>query len=832
VATRIPLSWLRDYVDIKVSPAELAERLFQAGLEVEEIHRIPAELDWAKVYVGQAVLVALHPDADRLRLVTVEYGAAEPITVVTGAPNIVQGAKVILALAGSRLYNGHSDKHEITTLKPTKMRGIESAGMVCSGLELGLSDEHEGIVILPDDAPVGKPLLEYLGDHVLELELTPNLGRALSVIGTAREVAALTWAEGARVCYPADNMTATGAPLTELTVTVEDAELCPRYSGLLVRGVKLGPSPSWMQQRLSLAGMRPVNNIVDITNYVMLEWGQPLHAFDVHKVAGGKIVVRCAKPGETLRGINHNQYQLDEKMLLICDAEQPIAVAGVMGGLNTEVGDEGTADIFIESAHFAPLSVRRTARLLGLHTDASHRFERTVDPAGTLRAARRAAALMHELAGGEIAEGAVDVYSQPLPLKQLRLTVRQTERILGLRLEMAVMSELLQRLEFEVAAAEDGASLLVTVPSYRNDVKIEEDLIEEVARMYGYDNLPMTLLAEPLPKERRNTAWEFDLRLREIMVGLGLSEVVNYSLISGKLHEQLWLAPATARATGWQPYERSREPLKVINPLSSEREYLRMSLLPGLLETLRKNLSNREAVAIFELAHVFYSNGTDQLPDEPLRLSGLISGPRQPRSYYHPNGATAMDFFDAKGVVEGLLHHLHLPDLSYAPLADASGLLHPGRSAAVSVGGQQVGVVAELHPDAAEVWGLPTPPARVVLFDLDATALFAAVGSDVARYQPVSRYPTVQQDLALVVDESVAAGRVQQLIAQTGGNLVKAVTLFDIYSGPQVPAGKKSLAYSLSFQALDRQLTDDEVIKVRQRIVARLGKEVGATLRG
>ncbi len=832
MATRIPLSWLRDYVDIKVSPAELAERLFQAGLEVEEVHRIPAELDWAKVYVGHAVAVAPHPDADRLRLVTVEYGAAEPITVVTGAPNIVQGAKVILALAGSRLYNGHSDKHEITTLKPTKMRGIESAGMVCSGLELGLSDEHEGIVILPDDAPVGKPLLEYLGDHVLELELTPNLGRALSMIGTAREVAALTWAEGARVCYPADDLTATGAPLTELTVTVEDAELCPRYSGLLVRGVKLGPSPSWMQQRLTLAGMRPVNNIVDITNYVMLEGGQPLHAFDVHKLAGGKIIVRRAKADETLLGINHNQYQLDEKMLLICDAEQPIAVAGVMGGLNTEVGDEGTADIFIESAHFAPLSVRRTARLLGLHTDASHRFERTVDPTGTLRAARRAAELMHELAGGEIAAGAVDVYPQPLPLKQLRLTVRQTERILGLHLEMAVMGELLQRLEFGVAAGEDGASLLVTVPSYRNDVKIEEDLIEEVARMYGYDNLPMTLLAEPLPKERRNTAWEFDLRLREIMVGLGLSEVVNYSLISGKLHEQLWSAPSTAGLTGWQPYERSREPLKVINPLSSEREYLRMSLLPGLLETLRKNLSNREAVAIFELAHVFYSNGSDQLPDEPLRLSGLISGPREPRSYYHPNGAAAMDFFDAKGVVGGLLHHLHLPDLSYAPLADASGLLHPGRSAAVSVGGKLLGVVAELHPDAAEVWGLPTPPERVLLFDLDATALFAAVASDVARYQPVSRYPTVQQDLALVVDESVAAGRVQQLIAQTGGNLVKAVTLFDIYSGPQVPAGKKSLAYSLSFQALDRQLTDDEVVKVRQRIVARLGKEVGATLRG
>ncbi len=835
----IPLRWLGDYVPLKVTPEELARRLATAGLAVEEIRRFPAELDWDKVYVGQVVKLDRHPDADRLILATVNYGQPQPLTVVTGAPNLHEGAKVPFAMSGAQLYNGHSEAHEITVLRPTKMRGIMSEGMVCSELELGISDEHEGIMLLPDDAPVGVPLLDYLGDYVIELELTPNLGRALSAIGTAREVAALTWEEGARVHYPEDVLHASGPDMAnDVTVTAEDVDLCPRYSGLLVRGVKVGPSPAWMQERLLKAGMRPINNVVDISNYVMLEWGQPLHTFDLQKCVGKQIIVRRARPGETVEGIDHTIYKLDEQMLLICDAEKPIGIAGVMGGANSEI-DESSHDIFIESAHFAPLSVRRTARRLGLHTEASHRFERTVDPAGTLRAARRCAEFLREVASGEIANGEVDIYPNPQLLKQITLITREVARLVGMEFSLTAIMDLLARLEFGLEPPADGQSVLVTVPSYRNDVNIPADLVEEVARMYGYDNLPTTSLDTPLPPEHPNRSWEFEERVRDIMTGLGLDEVINYSLQSRRDIDLLWQQPdeviGEAGGVGltWFPADRKREPLRLFNPLSSEREYLRVSLLPGLFHNLADNLRHSERVALFEIAHVFYSNGDEQLPDEPHRLSGVMCGPREPRSRYYPNGGEPLDYFDAKGIVEGLLTHLEFADVAFSHVQDASGLLHSGRSAAVLVNGLMVGIVAEMHPAAAAQWDLPSPPQRVALFDLDADALFTlTMQAAEQKYRPISKFPTVRQDLALIVDENVPAGQVQRLIEQTGGRNLAAATLFDVYTGAPIPPGKKSLAYSLTFQSYKSTFSEEEINNLRGRIVARLNKEVGAVLRG
>lgn len=835
----IPLSWLAEYVPVKVTAEELARRLQTAGLAVEEIKRFPEELDWDKVYVGQVTKIAPHPDADRLTLATVEYGQAQPITVVTGAPNLHEGAKVPLALAGAKLYNGHSEAHEIAVLKPTKMRGIMSEGMVCSELELGISGEHEGIMLLPDDAPLGTPLLEYLGDYVLDLELTPNLGRALSMIGTAREVAALTWDEGARVTYPEDALHPTGADMAEdVSVTVEDTDIAPRYSGLLVRGVKIGSSPAWMQERLIKAGERPINNVVDISNYVMLEWGQPLHTFDLAKCASKQIIVRRARAGETVEGINHVSYQLEAGMLVIADAEKPVGIAGVMGGANSEIDDSTTA-VFIESAHFAPLSVRRTARRLGLHTDASHRFERTVDPAGTMRAARRCAELLREIAGGEIASGAVDIYPNPPTPKRILLTTREVARLVGMDFSLTAIMDLLARLEFGLEPQADGQSVMVTVPSYRNDVNIPADLVEEVARMYGYDNLPTTNLDTPLPPEHPNHSWDFEWRVREVMAGLGLDEVINYSLQSRRDIDLLWQQPneviSELGGVGrtWFPADNKREPLRLFNPMSSEREWLRVSLLPGLFHNLADNVRRSERVAIFELAHVFYSNGDEQLPNEPRRLSGVLCGPREMRNLYNPGDSEMLDYFDAKGIIEGLLAHLEFTDVTFSHVQDASGLLHPGRSAAVLVNGLMVGIVAEMHPAAAERWDLPAPPARIAMFDLDADALFDLTQQAAeTKYRPISKYQTVQQDLALIVDANVAAGKVQRLIEQTGGKNLASATLFDVYSGAPIPEGKKSLAYSLTFQSYERTFTDDEITKLRGRIVARLNKEVGAVLRG
>ena len=866
---RVPLSWLKDYVEITLPIEELAHRLTMAGIEVAAIERIglPAptkapsphhtwraeeggkrpHLAWDrdKIVIGEIVEIKPHPNADRLVLAVVDYGAEEYETVVTGAPNLFPylgverpGLKVAFALEGARLYDGHAAGWEVMVLKRAKIRGVPSRGMVCSEKELGISENHETIIILDDDAPVGMPLADYMGDAVLELDLTPNLGRCLSILGVAREVAALTGqrlsvSASQRLRYDAATLRRHDAcPFVEIEIA--DPDLCSRYSAALVRGVKVGPSPSWMQRRLTLAGLRPINNIVDVTNYVMLELGQPLHAFDYDKLAKGKgqgakgvptIIVRRAQPGETITTLDGIERELTEGMLLITDPSGPIAIAGVMGGLETEVSEE-TTNVLIEGANFNNINIRRTSQALKLRSEASLRFERGLDPELTVPALVRASELMRQLAGGTIAEGIADAYPIKPEKKVIELTADEVERILGIEIPTEEIVRILRALEFEVneervTSNEDVpvTRLLVTVPSYRLDVSIPADLIEEIARVYSYDRIPATLLRDTLPKQRMNWALRGEERVRDILVGCGLTEVINYSLTSlesiGKLTPD-----------GGQVDE--SQYLKLANPLTSEREYMRRSLMPGLLETLRSNLRHTDRVAIFEIGRVYLSQGEEELPEEPRRLGIAMSGPRLPRSWLSGD-RDEMNFFDLKGIVETLLRRLGITDYAFTPTTHPT--FHPGRVAELrlpAVGHQPLAILGEVHPLVRENFDLP--PQRVCLMELDLEMLLEAVPSE-RYYQPISKFPAVIQDIALIVDEDVPAKQVHDLILQAGGKLLTDAVLFDLYRGEPIPPGKKSLAYSLTFQAHDRTLTEEEVKRIRERIRRQLKREIGAELR-
>lgn len=819
---RVPLSWLKEYVDIVLPVPELAERMTLAGLEVESTKRIGAEWGRDKIVVGEIVEVRPHPNADRLTIAVVDHGASEPEAVVTGAANIKigdHGQKVAFARTGARLIDGYSEERRYVKLKPTKIRGVRSAGMVCSEKELGLSDEHEGILILDDDAPVGVPLQDYLGDTVLDIDLTPNLGRCLSIIGVAREVAALT---GQPLKLTEPTMKAGGAPIAgQIELEIADPDLCSRYSAALIKGVKVGPSPLWMQQRLRAAGMRSINNIVDITNYVMLEWGQPLHAFDYDRLRGRGdgdnpvIIVRRARPGERITTLDGVERQLESEMLLITDGGGPVAIAGVMGGLETEIGLSAT-NVLLESANFNNLNNRRTSELLKLPSEASLRFGRGLPPETTVIAARRASEYMRQLAGGVIADGIADAYPVKPAAKTIALAAAEAERLLGIKLSRQRIVEILESLGFTCEPGKRAAPIHVTVPYYRLDVEIAADLVEEVARIYGYDEIPDTLLRDELPPQRRNLALEGEQRVRALLVGSGLAEVITYSLTN--LQSVAKLDP-TQEAVDAANY------IRLANPLTSEREYMRRTLMNSLLETLRDNLRFNDRVDIFEIARVYLPQPDQELPDEPRRLGIAMSGPRHDAHWTGASDET-LDFYDLKGVVETLLDRLRVGDCTFAPTEHPT--FQNGRAATVSVGGTEIGVLGEVHPLVRENFDLPEQ--RVCLLEIDLEALLAQVPS-VYYYQAVSRFPAAVRDLALIVEESVPAVQVRDAMAKAGGKLLQKVELFDVYRGEQIPPGKKSLAYTLTYQAVDRTLTDEEVNRLQTRLQKKLERELGAQLR-
>jgi len=846
---KVPLSWMKDYVDIPVSVKELAERLTLAGLEVETVEYIGlpgAELPWdpERIVVGEVLQVRSHPRADRLVLAEVDYGAPETEVVVTGAPSLLecQGQsglhlKVAFATEGARLYDGHVEGQQVIELKKTKIRGVPSRAMVCSEKELGLSDEQVDIIYLPDDAPVGVPLADYLGDVLLEFDIKGPFNHLQSVFGIAREVGALLDVPLRRDVlevlerHPAELTT----DADFIVLEIADPDLCPRYSAAFIQGVNVGPSPFWMQVRLRHAGMRPINNIVDVTNYVMLELGQPLHAFDhrVLRARPGKdrpsIIVRRARPGEQMKTLDGELRTFDEEMLLITDGGGPVAVAGVMGGLESEVAEE-TNDVLLESANFHFLNVRRTSRILGLNSDASQRFGRQVDPELTVKAAARAAHLMVELAGGAVAPVIGDLYPGRQPQRSIDLDPAYAARILGVEMPTDEMVRVLSSLEFQVSKLQVSCSgddvepetLTVIVPSHRRDVTRPIDLVEEVGRIWGYDRFPTTLMRDTLPPQRPNLRLEGAERVRDLLVGCGLDEVITYSLVGveddGKLRPQ-------------GPPPDPDDYLRVRNPLSAERAYLRQTLLPSLLHTTRENLRFLDRVAIFEIGAIYLpvegpGGRARLLPDEPRYLGIVMTGPREAQSWLEGQDRTPVGFYDLKGVVESLLVRLGLEGTFESGEHSA---FHPGRCAQVNVGDRDVGVMGELHPLVREAFDLPAQSVCALEFDLD--RLLEAWGGP-RRVSAISVHPPVYEDLAVVVDEELPAVRVRDLIAQTGAPLVRSVELFDVYRGEQVGTGQKSLAYRLTYQADDRTLTDRAVSRVRDRIVRRLGQEVGATLRG
>ncbi len=864
---KIPLSWLKDYVDITLPVEALAERLTLAGLEVEGIERIGEFWERDKIFVGQILDVQRHPDAERLTLVRVDYGAGQPMTVVTGAPNMFpyigqdlsggKGPKVAFAMIGARLIDGHSEERKIVKLKPSKIRGVVSEGMVCSEKELGLSDAHEGNLVLPDDAPLGTPLLDYLGDAVLEFQIKGAFGHLQCVTGIAREAAALT---GQAFRHPVAQRNQVSprnlVSDTDFTgIEIVAPDLCPRYSAALIEGVRIAPSPMWLQQRLLRAGMRPINNVVDITNYVMLELGQPLHAFDYDLLRARAqnpgfsekpgfsepgfsrptIIMRRAHPGEHLTTLDGADRALDPEMLLITDTAGAVAVAGVMGGANTEVND-GTTTVLLEAANFNFLSIRRTSQMLKLSSEAASRFGKQVDPELTVVALDRACQLLGELAGGVTRPVYGDAYpGQPEP-KTIILDPAYVNRILGAAIPVAEMVRILEALEFRVDTETGGRGdaetihrvavspyLRVTIPSHRQDVTIPADLAEEVGRIYGYDRLTPTLLEDELPPQRRNLALEGEEKVRDILAGAGLDEVITYSMIDVRDEARL-----TADKPGFseKPGLSAVPHVTVLNPLSSDRAHLRRTLLTGLINTAHANLRFTDRVAIFEVGRVFHPRPDETLPAEPRRVAALLVGPREEAGWL-AHDASPLGFFDLKGIAEALAARLRLSDVRWERAEHPA--LHPGRAARLLVGGNAVGVLGELHPQVRAAFDLPDQPVTVMELDLD--ALLAGWGAE-HEMAPISTQPAVYEDLAVVVDEAVPAAQVEALIRQSGGKLLVGVRLFDVYRGGQVPPGKRSLAYALTFQAADRTLTDEDTKKVRAKIVARLERELGATLRG
>ncbi|MEA3341464.1 MAG: phenylalanine--tRNA ligase subunit beta, partial [Chloroflexota bacterium] len=735
--------------------------------------------------------------------------------------------KVAFAMEDARLYDGHAEGQRVMKLKKAKIRGVPSRAMVCSEKELGLSDEQVDIIYLPGDAPVGAPLADYMGDAVLEFDIKGPFGHLESVFGVAREAAALFDVELERDAIEVlERHPAELTPTPDfLTLEIPDPDLCPRYTAFLIRGVQVGPSPFWMQQRLLRVGMRPINNIVDTTNYVMLELGQPLHAFDHHVLRAqpgeGRpaIIVRRAQPGERMKTLDGELRTFDEEMLLITDGAGPVAVAGVMGGLDSEV-TQATSDILLESANFNFLNIRRTSRLLGLTSEASQRFGRRVDPELTAQAAARAAYLMAELGGGTVAPVAGDFYPGQQPQRTIEFDPAYANRILGIEIPAEKMIRILTSLEFQVKPMTNDqltmTKLLVTPPSHRLDVTRPIDLVEEIGRIWGYDRFPTTLMRDELPPQRANPRLEGAERVRDILVGCGLDEIITYSMVDIEDEGNLW---PQGSPSGPDDY------LRVRNPLSAERAYLRQTLLPSSLHTVRENLRFLDRVTTFEIGAVYLPVEGKTLPDEPRRLVIVMTGPRETQSWLAGQDRIPVDFYDLKGVVEALLDGLGLEG-TFEPGEHPA--LHPGRCAQLTVGGDVVGVLGELHPVVRESFELPDQPVCALEFDLD--KLLAAWGAP-RTMTSLSAHPPVYEDLALVVDEDAPAVRVRELIAQTGRALVRSVALFDVYRGEQVGAGKKSLAYRLTYQADDRTLTDREVGKLRGKIVRRLERELGAALR-
>ncbi len=872
---RVPLSWLREYVDIDLPVSEIAEILTNAGLEVESIDYLGlpgAELEWdrARVVLAQVLRVEQHPDADRLVLATVNYGAAEPKVAVTGAPNLFpyvgRGDLTELrlfapyALEGATLYDGHKEGRVKARLKGRPLRGIYNDSMLCSEKELGISEEHEGIILIDDHDPgrggsethpytpgtplgrggsetrpytPGTPLQDVLGDAVLEIAILPNTARATSIIGVARELAALTDRPLRQPSYAVVMAEATAArpPLDQrVVITTDRPDLNPRFVALLIEGVQQIASPYWMQHRLRLAGQRPINVVVDISNYVMLEVGQPNHTFDydvLRRRADGyapdgpeagsnpiHIHTRLPHSGETITTLDGVERQLEPYTILVTDPAGNLSIGGIMGGRASEIGPT-TTNVLLEAAAWDFINIRRSANALDLHTEAAYRFSRGVPPSLALLGAARAAELLRVLAGGTVAPGIVDTYPNPAPPVVIDLDPVYARKLSGLDLPAEAIAGLLRRLAFVVEPA--GEQLRVTVPDHRLDIEGPHDLVEEICRLYRYDRIPSTLLADTLPPQRRNVALEREERLRDLLAQLGLQEVWTYRLTSAAREARL--LPVG------QPDDRPYVTLS--NPPAPDRDAMRHSVLSSVLEVAAANSRHAPRIALFEIGAIYLAGEDGPLPDELPRLAIVMTGRRQVEDW--TDGAPGFfDFYDLKGVVDALFAALHVP---VTVEAAAHPSYRPGRCARLDVDGQTIGLLGELHPGVGKSFDIRAERDQAVLAaDIDLQALLPLI-PDSYRYTALPAYPPVREDLALVVDTALPAAAVEAALRAAGGALLRNVALFDVYEGSQLPPGKKSLAYHLTFQAPDKTLTDADVSRQRGRILRLLEQQLGAALR-
>ena len=850
---RVPLSWLGDFVDPGLPSDDLAELVTNAGLEVKAIERFGvdgAELPWPADLVMAAKILRVDPvpDADRLVLATVDYGADSTRQVVTGAPNLfpylgedlgsdpanahLWGA---LLLAGASYRNPYRDL-KVTRLKPKKLRGITSDAMLCSAAELGLGEDHEGIILfepaeeLPELRP-GRPLAQVLGDVVLDIDVIPNIARCASILGVAREVAALTEAE---FRPPAAPLTMDGPPIVgRVEIATENPELNPRFVALLIEGIEQGPSPYWMQHRLQLAGQRPIGNVVDISNYVMLEIGQPNHTFDydlLRQRADGyagdgpvRIVTRLARDGECLTTLDGAERKLRANQIMVADPAGALSVGGVMGGRDSEIGAE-TRNVLLEAAAWAPGSIRRTQRQLGVHTEAGFRFSRGAHPSQALLGARRAAELLRLHAGGTIADGIVDYYPQPAPTVTVDFDLGYLRRLSGLDLDAEETAGLLRRLGFEAEPASDPGKLGVTVPDHRLDIKGPHDLVEEVCRIYGYDHIPSTVLSDVLPPQRGNREQSFEDRVKDTFADLGLQEIVSYRLTTPEVEAKLQLEEAEP-----PPY------VRLANPSTQDRVVMRRSLLASVLEAAASNSRFADRLALFEVGPVFPVSEGDSLPKERQCAAVVLTGPRRADHWQAAGDSDdCFDFFDVKGVVETVLDRLGLEVKYTASRTGTPPSFRPGRSAAIETGSdaRPVGWLGEVQPAVAASFDLDPADGHPVLaaeFNLD--RILERV-PDSLQVEPVPVYPEVREDLALIVGEATPAAAVEAALLAAGKPLLCAVELFDVFRGVGVGEGSKSLAYHLTFRAPNRTLRDRDVKKLRRRILGQIERSVGAKLRG
>jgi phenylalanyl-tRNA synthetase beta chain len=800
---KVPLGWLAEWTLLPASVDALVERLTAAGLEVEDVLRTGPDL--SGVTVGLVLERRAHPDADRLSVCQVDVGAAEPLEIVCGAPNVAAGQKVAVATVGTALPGG-------LRIKKSKIRGVVSNGMICSATELGLGEESDGILVLAASAPVGAPLASVVsaGEVVLDVEITPNRGDWVSLLGMAREVRA---SFGGTLRAPETAPPETGPPAAgAVEIRVEDRAGCARYVGRVVRNVRVGPSPDWLARRIEAAGFRSVNNVVDVTNLVMLELGQPLHAFDLAKLRGRSVCVRAAHAGEKIRTLDGHLRELARGDLVIADAEGAIAVAGVMGGADSEVA-AATREILLESAYFDPARVRRTAKRLGLASDASYRFERGVDPDGQARAADRAARLIAEVAGGEVARGVVEALGDPVPpADPIRLEPARANRLLGTSLSAEEVRALLARVEVDAQPAADGA-LVCRPPRYRPDLRIAADLVEEVARIYGYDRIPSTLPAGALAGVTLPPRRETREAVRSALVAAGFSEVMTFPFVGAGEADALRLAPGDPR----------RNAVRLVNPIQSDKPWLRTQLVASVLRTARANRARQVGeIRAFELARVFRAGTPGGLPEEPMEAVAILARGEEKSLWGEPRPPV---FFEMKGAAERLLGELGVR-ASFRG-GEVEPFLHPGASGEFRLGKQRVLALGELHPECARELELDGPVALLVA-DVDA---LDRAGRAAARYREVSRFPAVQRDVAVLLARDVAAGEVADAIREAGGGSLVSVRVFDRFAGKGVPEGKVSVAYRLVFQRTDRTLTEPEVSEAMERVLAMLARRFDAELR-